>query len=95
MITKWSKEAEYKNLSRLFDRVAPLDAVYAVEDNRFTFIAFDINADGSKRHIVNYFNMQWVKTYLETKSIKKYVTSKATYYYFDHHSVKAYATSQI
>lgn len=95
MITKWSKEAEYKNLSRLFNRVAPLDAVYTVEDNRFTFIAFDINVDGSKRNIVNYFNMQWVKAYLETKSIKKYVTSKATYYYFDHYSVKAYAASQI
>lgn len=95
MITKWSKEGEYKNLSRLFNRVAPLDAVYTVEENRFTFIAFDINADGSKRKIVNYFNMQWVKVYLETKSIKKYVTSKATYYYFDPYSVKAYAASQI
>ena len=95
MITKWSKESEYKNLNRLFNRVAPLDGVYTVEDNRFTFIAFDINADGSKRNIVNYFRMQSIKAYLETKSIKKYVTSQATYYYFDRYSVKAYAASQV
>lgn len=91
---KWSAEAEYKNIFNILTSADVADADCSVYGKKwFTFEVFDIDEEGNKREFANYFALQRIKAYLETKSLKKYEVAGTTYYEFEHCRVRAYTTS--
>lgn len=93
-MTKYSVSSELKNITRVLNELHAEDADYTIDGKWISLEVFDVDAEsGEARQFKNWFAVQRAKAYLETKCTKKYVVAETTYYEFEHHTVRAYATS--
>lgn len=91
-MTKYSVSSELKNITRVLNELHAEDADYTINGKWISLEVFDVES-GEARQFKNWFAVQRVKVYLETKCTKKYVVAETVYYEFEHHTVRAYATS--
>lgn len=93
-MTKYSVSSELKNITNVLNELHAEDADYTIDGKLISLEIFDVDAEsGESRQFTDWFAVQSVKVYLETKCTEKYIVAETTYYRFEHHTVRTYATS--